>query len=80
MPVIKYEQDLGTGSFITKTYVQTQIDAQRVHKKGSVSTQARRKNTGMPRNAPFPHNGPELPPIILLVMPFVEQPHVEGCG
>lgn len=80
MPVIKYEQDLGTGSFITKTYVQTQIDAQGVHKKGSVSTQARRKNIGPPRNAPFPHNGPELSPIILLVMPFVEQPHVEDCG
>ena len=79
MPVIKYEQDLRTGSLITKTYVQTQIDAQRTQKKGSVSTQTRIKNIGPPRNAPFPHNGPELPLSILLVMSFSEQLHVEEC-
>lgn len=80
MPVIKYDQDLGTGSFITKIYVQTQIDAQRADNKGSVSKQARRKIIRPHRSALFPHNGPELPLSILLVKPFSEQPSGEECG
>lgn len=79
MSVIKYEQDLVTGSFITKTYVQTQIDAQRAHKKGSASTEARRKDTGSLRRAPLSHIGRELPLSSVLVMPFSEQPNVGEC-